>query len=155
MSHLTAPFFARYPGVTVAVLSLTSQEIQRGIEDFELDAGVTYLDNEPLDGVRARPLYAEEYVFLTPVGGRFAERETLTWREAARGAFVPADPRHAEPAHPRRHLPLRRRDAEAGGRDQFDLQPRQPRRLGPLVVDRAAAAAAILRHPREDAAPLR
>ena len=83
MSHLTAPFFARYPGVTVAVLSLTSVEIQRGIADFELDAGVTYLDNEPLDGVRARPLYTEEYVFLTPVGGRFADRETLTWREAA------------------------------------------------------------------------
>jgi DNA-binding transcriptional LysR family regulator len=83
MSHLTAPFFARYPGVTVAVLSLTSVEIQRGIADFELDAGVTYLDNEPLDGVRARPLYTEEYVFLTPVGGRFAGREALTWREAA------------------------------------------------------------------------
>jgi DNA-binding transcriptional LysR family regulator len=83
MSHLTAPFFARYPLVTVAVLSLTSQEIQRGIEDFELDAGVTYLDNEPLDGVRSRPLYAEEYVFLTPVGGPFAERATLTWAEAA------------------------------------------------------------------------
>ncbi len=83
MSHLTAPFFALYPRVTVAVLSLTSQEIQRGIENFELDAGVTYLDNEPLERVRARPLYAEEYVFLTPVDGPFAERATLTWAEAA------------------------------------------------------------------------
>jgi len=83
VSHLTTPFFARYPNVTVAVLSRTSQEIQRGIEAFELDAGVTYLDNEPLERVRARPVYAEEYVFLTPASGRFAERATLTWREAA------------------------------------------------------------------------
>jgi DNA-binding transcriptional LysR family regulator len=83
VAHLTAPFYARFPGVTVAVLSLTSQEIQRGIEDFELDAGVTYLDNEPLERVRARPIYAEEYAFLTPVEGPFAERTALTWREAA------------------------------------------------------------------------
>jgi len=83
VSHLTTPFFARYPRVTVTVLSRTSQEIQRGIEEFELDAGVTYLDNEPLEKVRARPVYAEEYAFLTPVGGRFADREALSWAEAA------------------------------------------------------------------------
>ena len=83
VSHLTAPFFARYPGVTVTVLSRTSQEIQRGIEDFEIDAGVTYLDNEPLEHVRARPIYQEEYVFLTPASGRFAARASLTWAQAA------------------------------------------------------------------------
>jgi DNA-binding transcriptional LysR family regulator len=83
VSHLTTPFFAKYPGVTVAVLSHTSQEIQRGIDDFELDAGVTYLDNEPLEHVRARPIYNEEYVFLTPASSEFAGRNSLTWAEAA------------------------------------------------------------------------
>jgi DNA-binding transcriptional LysR family regulator len=83
VAHLTAPFHARFPRVTVAVLSLTSQEIERGIEAFELDAGVTYLDNEPLERVRSRPIYAEEYLFLAPVGGPYASRATLTWREAA------------------------------------------------------------------------
>jgi DNA-binding transcriptional LysR family regulator len=83
VSHLTAPFFANYPNVTVAVLSLTSQEIQRGIEEFELDAGVTYLDNEPLERVRARPVYSEEYAFLTPLSGPFAKRRSIAWREAA------------------------------------------------------------------------
>ena len=52
VSHLTAPFYARYPRVTVTVLSLTSNEIVRGIENFELEAGLTYLDNEPLQQVR-------------------------------------------------------------------------------------------------------
>ena len=83
VSHLTTPFFARYPRVTITVLSRTSQEIQRGIENFELDAGVTYLDNEPLERVRARPIYHEEYLFLTPVAGPYADRSVISWREAA------------------------------------------------------------------------
>ena len=83
VSQLTTPFIALYPLVTIAVLSHTSQEIQRGIEDFHLDAGLTYLDNEPLERVRARPIYVEEYAFLTPTSGPFAHRTTLTWREAA------------------------------------------------------------------------
>ena len=87
ISHITGPFHARFPNVTVTVLSLTSQEIQRGIDDFELDVGLTYLDNEPLDNVLAKPIYAEEYVFLTPAHGPYAGRETITWREAADAAL--------------------------------------------------------------------
>ena len=83
VSHLTTPFLARFPRVTVAVLSCTSQEIQRGIEAFELDAGLTYLDAEPLEHVRTRPIYTEEYAFLTPVSGPYASRERISWREAA------------------------------------------------------------------------
>src|SRR5271154_6655873 len=83
VSQLTAPFTARYPQVAVTVLSLTSQEIQRRIEDFELDVGLTYLDNEPLERVKVKPIYEEEYVFLTPASSRFADRRTITWKEAA------------------------------------------------------------------------
>jgi DNA-binding transcriptional LysR family regulator len=87
VSHLTAPFYASYPDVTVTVLSHTSHEIQRGIDEFELDAGVTYLDNEPLERVRAKPIYSEEYVFLTPAGGRYADRATIEWREASEASL--------------------------------------------------------------------
>jgi DNA-binding transcriptional LysR family regulator len=83
ISHLTAPFYARYPKVAVTVLSLTSDQITRGIDNFDLDAGITYLDNEALPSVRSKPIYAEEYVFLTHTGDVFAGRETLTWAEAA------------------------------------------------------------------------
>lgn len=83
VSHLTSPFHALYPNVTVTVLSQTSQEIQRGIDEFELDAGVTYLDNEPMERVRARPIYFEEYVFLTPADSPYAARASITWKEAA------------------------------------------------------------------------
>ena len=83
VTKLTSAFLTRHPAVTFTIRSLTSHEIQRGIEEFELDAGLTYLDNEPLERVRARPLYAEDYLFLTPAQGPFAGRESLTWVEAA------------------------------------------------------------------------
>jgi DNA-binding transcriptional LysR family regulator len=83
VSALTGPFFARFPGVTVTVLSQTSQEIERGIEDFELDAGLTYLDAEPVGRMKTKPLCIEEYVFLTPAAGLLAGRRQVTWREAA------------------------------------------------------------------------
>jgi DNA-binding transcriptional LysR family regulator len=83
VSHLTGPFHARFPHVSVTVLSQTSQEIQRGIDEFELDVGLTYLDNEPLEHVLTKPIYLEEYVFLTPAAGPYAQRDKIGWKEAA------------------------------------------------------------------------
>jgi DNA-binding transcriptional LysR family regulator len=84
VSMLTAPLHAKFPAVMIAVMSLTSQQIQRGIDDLELDAGLTYLDNDPLERVRAVRLYREEYVLLAPEDGPFGGRATVTWAEAAR-----------------------------------------------------------------------
>jgi DNA-binding transcriptional LysR family regulator len=83
VSLITAPFHARYPLVTIAVMSHTSIEIQLGIDNFELEVGLTYLDNEPLERVRTMPLYREEYILLTPVEGPFPNREAVSWAEAA------------------------------------------------------------------------
>jgi DNA-binding transcriptional LysR family regulator len=46
--ELTVPLLARHPNLHVSVLSRTSSEILAGIERLDLDAGITYLDNEPL-----------------------------------------------------------------------------------------------------------
>ena len=83
VSHLASPFYVRFPRVSVTILSRNSQEIQRGLEDFELDAGVSYLDNEPMDNVRVKPIYNEEYLFLTPADSEFASLESITWKQAA------------------------------------------------------------------------
>jgi DNA-binding transcriptional LysR family regulator len=83
VSLITGAFHARYPLVTIAVLSRNSVEIQRGIDNFELEVGLTYLDNEPLERVRTKPLYREEYVLLAPAGGPFADRDQVSWTEAA------------------------------------------------------------------------
>lgn len=83
IAHITAPFSERYPDVSLTVLSLTSAEIQARIDNFELDVGLTYLDNEPLDRVISKPIYLESYVLLTREDGEHRERETISWVEAA------------------------------------------------------------------------
>lgn len=82
VAHITAPFSARYPGVSLTVLSLTSAEIQSRIDAFDLDVGLTYLDNEPLERVISKPVYQESYVLLTREDGPLAGRERISWAEA-------------------------------------------------------------------------
>lgn len=82
IAHITAPFSSRYPAVSLTVLSLTASEIQARIDNFELDAGLTYLDNEPLDGVVSKPIYQESYVLLTREDGPLGGRDSITWAEA-------------------------------------------------------------------------
>lgn len=83
VSLLTTPLVERHPGVTVAVHSLNSMQIERGLHAFELDVGLTYLDSEPLTGVRGLPLYRERYVLLTHAGGPMGNRRTVRWADAA------------------------------------------------------------------------
>ena len=88
VSQLTGPFYARFPGVTVAIISMNSQEIDRGIEDFELDVGLTYLDAEPMAHVKAKPVCVEEYLFLTPASGALAGRAQVTCVRPASGPLA-------------------------------------------------------------------
>ncbi len=83
VSLLTTPFNKRHPHTTVIIRSLTSIEIQRGLDDFSLDIGITYLDNEPLARVRRLQLYTERYVLLTQKNDQSQDRKTITWAEAA------------------------------------------------------------------------
>lgn len=83
VARLTAPFCAQHDQIRVDVQSITSAEIQRGLDKFELDAGLTYLENEPLIHVRKAPLYSEHYVFITSRAGAWGTASSITWREAA------------------------------------------------------------------------
>jgi DNA-binding transcriptional LysR family regulator len=82
VAFLTALFSASHPVVSIDIQSMTSRAIQRGIDSFEIECGLTYLDNEPLENVRQVPLYRERYVFITKRGNRYADRQSLTWAEA-------------------------------------------------------------------------
>lgn len=81
--NLIESFSEQYPGTTITVLTMSSVEIQRSLDNFDLDVGLTYLDNEPLVRVRTLPLYRERYLLLTPTGSRLAHRTTVSWAEAA------------------------------------------------------------------------
>ncbi len=84
VAQLTTPYRARHPDVRFTVLSRTSIEILTLMENLEIDAGVTYLDNEPLGRVNAVPLYQERYQLLTAPDAPLGNRERVTWAEVAR-----------------------------------------------------------------------
>ncbi|MBM3616419.1 MAG: LysR family transcriptional regulator [Alphaproteobacteria bacterium] len=83
VAELTGPFTARHPNMRVTILSRTSAEILDGIDTLELDAGITYLDNEPLGRVAQTPLYTEFYRFLCAPGSALAKRDKISWHEVA------------------------------------------------------------------------
>lgn len=83
ISMLTAPFCERHPHARVSIESLSSREITRRLAAFELDAGMTYVDDEHHPGVRTIPLYEERYLLLTPSDGVLADRSLVRWAEVA------------------------------------------------------------------------
>lgn len=80
---LTTALTDRHPRARVRIELLSSVEIVRGLNDFELDGGLTYLPEEPDDNTRLVPLYRERYLLLTPADGPFAERGSLSWADLA------------------------------------------------------------------------
>jgi DNA-binding transcriptional LysR family regulator len=81
VAMLTTPYRARHPDVSFTVLSRTSIEILGLIENLEVDAGVTYLDNEPLGRVRSVPLYREHYHLVTAAESPLGDRAAVSWAE--------------------------------------------------------------------------
>ena len=60
IGRLTTPFREKHPGVTFSVLSRTSIEVLSLLGNFDIDAGITYLGNEPVGRVNTVPLYRYE-----------------------------------------------------------------------------------------------
>jgi DNA-binding transcriptional LysR family regulator len=83
VAALTTPYRARHPDVRFTVLSRSSIEILTLLENRDIDAGVTYLDNEPLGRVTAVPLYQERYRLITAADAPLGNRDTVTWAEVA------------------------------------------------------------------------
>jgi len=84
VSTLTTPFRAKHPNVKFTVLSRTSTEVLSMLENLEVDAGLTYIDNEPLGRMRAVALYLEQYRLLTSESSPLGDRDKVTWSEVAK-----------------------------------------------------------------------
>jgi DNA-binding transcriptional LysR family regulator len=82
-ASLTTPYRARHPNVRFTILSRTSIEVLKSLENLEVDAGLTYIDNEPLGRVTTVPLYHERYRLLTSAEGELGDRDQVTWAEVA------------------------------------------------------------------------
>ena len=83
LPHLLAQFGERYPQTRSSVISLSSRDIQRELDEFTLDAAVTYLDNEPLNNVRSVPLYSERYLLLAQRALVAGQENGIPWSNAA------------------------------------------------------------------------
>lgn len=63
---LVAPFCATHPMAGVTVETLSTDEILRRLRNFDLDAGLIYLDDHDLTDLTVRALYQESYVLIAP-----------------------------------------------------------------------------------------
>jgi DNA-binding transcriptional LysR family regulator len=83
VAALTTPFRERHPNVQFTVYSRTSIDVLALLENLEIDAGLTYLDNEPLGRVNTVPLYRESYRLLTSADAPLGNRDEVSWAELA------------------------------------------------------------------------
>lgn len=79
VADLAGPFLARHPNVQLQVLSRTSVEILAEMDSLQLDAGISYLDNEPLGRVSTVPLYTERYRLLLRHDHPLAVKRSVEW----------------------------------------------------------------------------
>ncbi len=81
VSALTTPYRERHPDVRFTIRSSTSIEVLTWLDNLQIDAGITYLDNEPTGNVRAVPLYRERYQLLIEADSPLGNRQSVTWAE--------------------------------------------------------------------------
>ena len=77
-AQLTASFARRNPNVRLSILSRASTQILEMMDNLEIDAGISYLDDEPLGRVISEPLYSEKYVLIT---SEKLDRPTINWAD--------------------------------------------------------------------------
>jgi DNA-binding transcriptional LysR family regulator len=80
-AFITAACRALYPNIRYAISSLSTEAIASQLDRFELDLGLTYLDEKTIDGFESLHLFDERYVLLS---GRNATLEPMTWEQAGR-----------------------------------------------------------------------
>jgi len=81
-AFLTEPCFSAYPNIRYTLSSLTADAIISQLDHFELDIGLTYLDDTVIEGFEKLPLFEERYILLA--GHGVSLESTLTWEQAAR-----------------------------------------------------------------------
>ncbi len=83
VTNLTTPYRERHPNVQFTILSRNSLDVLELLENLEIDAGITYVENEPLGRVNTVPLYRERYRLLTSADAPLGNRDSVTWAEVA------------------------------------------------------------------------
>lgn len=82
-AKISARFGAVHPHVSFTILSRTSVEILQMIDDLDVDAGISYLDNEPLGRVSTVKLYDERYMVICGAETPLARHISIGWGDLA------------------------------------------------------------------------
>ncbi len=82
-ANLSTELHLAYPKLTIEIQSLTSIQVERGLRDFSLDAGITYEDDNAPPDIVFDSIYTERYVLLTPAKLAPRQSGSVTWAEAA------------------------------------------------------------------------
>jgi len=80
---LTEPYQSEYPNVGIKLVSLCAEELIRQLDGFELDLGLTYLDDARLKGFKKLALYRERHVLLARNPDPRLIKDNLSWTDVA------------------------------------------------------------------------
>ncbi len=91
-ARFSAMLQARHPGIAPVLLSLSSPEIETGLENLSLDLGLGYTDRLAARGIPIKtvPQYAEHYFLVRRAA--VASRDGLQFRPAVRWADAASEP---------------------------------------------------------------
>ncbi|MEM7423427.1 MAG: LysR family transcriptional regulator [Pseudomonadota bacterium] len=83
VATIAADLRSAHPALVLRVLSYSSTEIAQGLENFSLDAGVTYLESTLPAGSQVQPAYVERYELLAPNTMAPRDQTAISWADAA------------------------------------------------------------------------
>jgi DNA-binding transcriptional LysR family regulator len=92
-ARFAAMLQARHAGIVPVVLTMSSSELEQGLEDLSIDLGLGYTDRMGLNETRllALPQYVEHYFLVRraakPGGERLQIGPKMRWRDAAKLAL--------------------------------------------------------------------
>jgi DNA-binding transcriptional LysR family regulator len=107
-------------------LQRIAAQILSMLDNVEIDAGLRYLNNEPLGRVTTVLLYAERYVLVTKAGHPLLTGP-VRWGDLGGGAVVPADAGYAEPPYYHPAFVASRCRGHTANRSILDHCPCEPR----------------------------
>ncbi|WP_438390822.1 LysR family transcriptional regulator [Caballeronia sp. DA-9] len=83
-ARMLAPCMREHPDMRFEVRSLSSDAILRQLDEYELDVGLTYLDDQVQAGFSVLPLYLERYMLLSPShAGKNSSAPTQPWSDVS------------------------------------------------------------------------
>jgi DNA-binding transcriptional LysR family regulator len=83
LPFINRSFLELHPGVRIEVSFLGLEELRVKLTNFDLDVGITYIDQKQPVPLVSLPLYKEHLGLLVPDKGKFRSATQISWSEAA------------------------------------------------------------------------